>query len=314
MKYSMLTRLIGLAATLVLGSGCLVAMKYKKHESLETMLRNDDVPSFSICYPTKEKIVSTKGDESLLIMAIENRATKIANYLIKKGVPLSPARQDCLSPLVVASYKGLNGIVKALMTNGVNPNDDGFLGVWRTEDSVFPSGKIVVSPLMAASMKGNTETVTILLKAGAKVNVVNKIGKTPLHYAVIRRSNSMVVDLLNSGAKVDAFDMARRSPLDDALYYGNVEITKTLLERGAKPTLIRKGTISYLARNCCREGFVEKIKLLLSFGARSEEIEAWCLSRSDHQFCPGCSKLEELCRTRGNKGHSGAVENSLTQY
>jgi len=298
MKHLIVTKLIALAAVLVLSSSCLLAIEHKKHENLERMLGNDDVSSFSVCYPTKEKIISTTGDESLLIIAIENRATKIASYLIKKGMSLTSAKQDSPSPLVLASYKGLNEIVKMLMANGANPNDDGFLGVWRTENSLFPSGKIVVSPLMAASMEGNTETVAILLKAGAQANAVNKIGKTPLHYAVIRRSNSMVVDLLNSGAKVDALDMAKRSPLEDAIYYGNVEITKTLLERGAKPDLIRKGAISYLARNCCREGVVEEIKLLLSFGAGREEIDAWCLSKSDHRFCRGCSELEELCLTR----------------
>jgi len=87
MKHLTVTRLIVLAAVLVLSSSCLLAIEHKKHENLERMLGNDDVSSFSVCYPTKEKIISTNGDESLLIMAIENRATRFQgdSYLVSES-------------------------------------------------------------------------------------------------------------------------------------------------------------------------------------------------------------------------------------
>jgi uncharacterized protein len=90
------------------------------------------------------------------------------------------------------------------------------------------------SPLMLASLKGELELATQMVKNGADVN---KTGWTPLHYAASNGHVPVIKLLLESYAYIDAESPNGTTPLMMASMYGSPEAVKLLLEEGADPLL-----------------------------------------------------------------------------
>jgi len=90
------------------------------------------------------------------------------------------------------------------------------------------------SPLMMASLKGQTELVKLLI---AKDADVNKTGWTPLHYAASGAQKNTIEILLEHSAYIDAESPNGSTPLMMAAMYGNADSVRLLLESGADPTL-----------------------------------------------------------------------------
>jgi uncharacterized protein len=90
------------------------------------------------------------------------------------------------------------------------------------------------SPLMIASLKGNTALVRKLIARDADVN---KPGWTPLHYAATGGHVDVIQVLLDENAYIDAESPNKSTPLMMAAKYGNLEAVKLLLESGADPRL-----------------------------------------------------------------------------
>lgn len=98
------------------------------------------------------------------------------------------------------------------------------------------------TPLHIACLhKNNTETITDLIKRGAKIEVTNKYGSTPLFFAC---SSKHTVEnaklLLAKGAKVNIKDTKYgETPLHTAVWFGEtLACVKLLLEYGADPNAI----------------------------------------------------------------------------
>ena len=84
------------------------------------------------------------------------------------------------------------------------------------------------------------EGVELLLKRGARVDVVNASGETPLISAVHRRDTAMIRLLLQNGASADRTDSSGRSARDYAMLMGGAagvssEIERAEAERKAAP-------------------------------------------------------------------------------
>jgi uncharacterized protein len=90
------------------------------------------------------------------------------------------------------------------------------------------------SPLMLASLKGQTDVVKRLIERGADVN---KPGWTPLHYAATRGHLDIMYLLLENHAYIDASSPNESTPLMMAALYGTPSAVKLLLESGADPTI-----------------------------------------------------------------------------
>jgi len=96
------------------------------------------------------------------------------------------------------------------------------------------------SPLHVASQYGHTDTVDILLKAGASRDTRTKVDRTPLHSAALEGHLPIVSLLLSNGAEIDAKDLLKMTPLHWAVERGHYDVVEHLLENGADVTLQSK--------------------------------------------------------------------------
>ena len=72
-----------------------------------------------------------------------------------------------------------------------------------------------------------------LIKRGADVDAINKMGVTPLHIVTYRNSIETAKLLIDKGADVEAKNEYGHTPLHKATLYNFIEIAKLLLDAGA---------------------------------------------------------------------------------
>lgn len=93
------------------------------------------------------------------------------------------------------------------------------------------------TPLMAASLRGNTRAVWLLLYYGADVNIGSTLG-TALSIAATEGHTKVVQLLLDSGADVNAVCLKRGTALIAATMGAHESIVELLLEHGADPNAV----------------------------------------------------------------------------
>lgn len=127
------------------------------------------------------------------------------------------------------------------------------------------------TPLMAAVVYGDVETIQKLIRAGADVNSRTDEGSTALHWAV--DDIEKVRLLVGAGADVNAVADSGRTPLLSACgRRGTLHVVRLLLEHGADPSATApgyRGPVTPL-RLTSELGETETVKLLLKHGANAE--------------------------------------------
>lgn len=117
----------------------------------------------------------------------------------------------------------------------------------------------------------NVKILELLLKAQAKVNIINDFLNecTPLHIAVELQNESISKILLNAGADVNAENDYMDTPLHKAVKFKSFNISKLLLESGANVNAKNRSrkTPLHLAVQAAE---VNILKLLLTSGADLE--------------------------------------------
>lgn len=142
--------------------------------------------------------------------------------------------------LDAAMNNRVDAVKEELENNGANINvQDG------------PSGQ---TPLMAAVLRGNTETVKILLKKGADITIGEKDGYTPAHGAGFQGRAAIMKLLHQHGIDViDAKHTDGYAPLHRACWgreQRHADTVEVLLEIGASPELAGNGrTCAEMTRN-----------------------------------------------------------------
>ncbi|KAN0070496.1 Ankyrin repeat-containing domain protein [Elaphomyces granulatus] len=144
--------------------------------------------------------------------------------------------------LMIASYFGLEAVVKQLEVGGIDINsDDGTyghsLGLQETDSillgaEVEPADKYGRTALSYAAWNGHIATIKLLLKAGARVDSTDEIGGSPLSYAICYGHNDVVGLLLKNGAQVDSPDNISKVLLLSAAEKGYEAVVGLLLENG----------------------------------------------------------------------------------
>ena len=116
------------------------------------------------------------------------------------------------TPLILACYNGNVSVAKFLIArvNDVNEtSDDG-------------------SALMAATVKGQTELVELLLEKNANPNLTDVNGTTALHYAVMFEQEQIIKSLIANDAKVNIKNGSNQTALDIAKIKNNQKIIEIL--------------------------------------------------------------------------------------
>ena len=112
----------------------------------------------------------------------------VKELLSKDGNLLHSRSHDRETAIIKASENGRLAIVRFLLKNGANPNDEDETSAGQT-------------PLIHASFNGHTEIIKLLLKAGADIEKKNHIpGEGPLITAVQEGQFKVAKLLLENGA------------------------------------------------------------------------------------------------------------------
>jgi ankyrin repeat protein len=90
------------------------------------------------------------------------------------------------------------------------------------------------TPLHYACESAFEDVVSLLIEKNADVKIRDKCGKTPLHCACQNASDNLTIILTNRGADVNALDKSSRTPLHYACSHASASVIEILLAKGAK--------------------------------------------------------------------------------
>ncbi|HEV2614496.1 MAG TPA: ankyrin repeat domain-containing protein [Gammaproteobacteria bacterium] len=146
-----------------------------------------------------------KRIDSLLSIALKNKRVDVARLLLEKYHADPNWREGEL--LKHAYDHGFYDGMELLLSKGANPeikciNRDPFKS--REEDVL----------LLDACEREDDQAIALLVKHGASVHVSDKEGNAPLHYLCARGHVDVVVALLKAGAKIDLVNQDGETALD----------------------------------------------------------------------------------------------------
>lgn len=129
-----------------------------------------------------------------------------------KVAPVEMSRIDIFS----AAHEGNTEGVRRELAAGVDPN-------------VFSKGQTV---LMIASERGHSTICEMLVRNGAKINAIDRYGRTALYQAVVFNQPACAKVLVAHGAKQETRSwLGGESPLDIAKLRSNVELQRALANK-----------------------------------------------------------------------------------
>lgn len=217
-----------------------------------------------------------------LHIAAENRHGPVVKLLLASGADPNVRNEHDITPIAMAVKSGDLESLQALVDAKADIGNALFIALENRNAAaarILIKGGADVSmwnrdrrqPLHVAAAVGLTETVDLLLKAGAPVSSVSDPqtdGGTPLH-AAAENGHAAVVDLLLAAkAPVNARDKSQRTPLYRAVDEHHADVVSRLLEAGADPNVASDYTImkeTPLA-NAAFSGPAEILALMLASG------------------------------------------------
>ena len=155
------------------------------------------------------------------LFACQNKSLEIVSALLNHGaaadgetcvVDGTIISVDRESPLTVAVQAGNRAVVKQLINAKANVNQ--------------PAGGNLYSPLYWAAFRGDCTIATMLLEAGADINVLNRFGSTPLMTACSQGNKEMVFLLLENECDVHLVNAAGKTALSIAKKVKSLKLPK----------------------------------------------------------------------------------------
>lgn len=209
---------------------------------------------------------TNRGITPLLVAAAASGNVNTVRYLLDKGADLRAHNADGEDALTRAAFSGDVETLKLLLDRGADPKRADAFGytalmnaitfrdaqrvrlllaagsdpnAFNTSGGIVKNGPLALrhlSALMLAAPFSDQETITALLKAGARVNEKDIRGMTPLMLSIAadHAQPATVRQLIAAGADVQAKDNNGDSVLDWARKFGNPEIVSMLESAGAK--------------------------------------------------------------------------------
>ena len=138
--------------------------------------------------------------------------------------------------------------------------------------------------LLNAARKGNTDTLSLLLTAGADVNTADKNGMAPIHWAALGgHTDSLKLLLAAPGINLSSSDKHGFTPLHLAAYGGRTECVKLLLAAPgidvSKPAKNGKTPLELVTE----KGHTECAQLIRQATAGTDSEEPMSVSGSDSE-------------------------------
>lgn len=200
------------------------------------------------------KARADSGFTALMVAARYRGNSEAVRLLLKQGARVNTAKKDKVvnnaSPLAFASFSGdvdtardlLNAgaaVERRMLVLGMLPltpllaatmRGDNEMAAYLIERKADPNAGDLGTPLGRAVVNNQLETVKLLLAKGAKVNLADALGLTPLHYAasVPYDEPAIVEALLAAGANRQATDKQGRTALELAQAYQHAAVARRL--------------------------------------------------------------------------------------
>ncbi|ELR51222.1 Fibronectin type 3 and ankyrin repeat domains protein 1, partial [Bos mutus] len=201
--------------------------------------------------------VPNKFGFTALMVAAQRGYTRLVKILISHGTDVNLQNGSGKDSLMLACYAGHLDVVKYLRRHGASWDtrdlggctalhwaaDGGHCNVieWMIGDGCEVDAVDAGSrwtPLMRVSaVSGNQEVASLLIDAGADVNVKDKDGKTPLMVAVLNNHEELVQLLLDRGADANVKNEFGKGVLEMARVFDRQNVLSLLEERKRKQML-----------------------------------------------------------------------------
>jgi serine/threonine-protein phosphatase 6 regulatory ankyrin repeat subunit B len=159
-----------------------------------------------------------------LIEAIQSNDNARSTSLIASGININETDSNGGTALYWATHFLNVAMVRDLLAANADPN------ITTPRNSAALEIAICRSPQTPETIKEQMEIVTMLLDAGAEVNIQsNDRGSSPLMLAAHYRNTAAALAILKKGANTDLKNNAGQTALMTAAKTGNIPLVKALL-------------------------------------------------------------------------------------
>ncbi|CAB0038824.1 unnamed protein product, partial [Trichogramma brassicae] len=283
-----------------------------------------------------------KEGQTALHLALKNRRTDVAKWLLRKGADPNLADKEGLTALHIICEKKYNDLAKMLFE--ISDKKHRLVHV----DAQDKKGN---TPLHLALYHDDKEVARLLLRRGADITLANEAGKTLLHIdggscdgdESLRMLFEMRINdskYHRSPVQIDARNKFGETPLHSALCWGNKEAVEFLLRRGADPNLTDQfghTALHVICRSSCNLGEVffmvnDELNRQVRVNAKDENGRTplyWALERSHNkmielllrrgadpnlvQGIDGSTPLHFICKSYSDNGLMGIFLKIMTQ-
>ena len=205
---------------------------------------------------------TNKWNQTAVALALMERNVDAINVLLNVGADPNIADDDgdtCLHEVIRIDYS--KEMILSIIEHGANVN--------AANNQNFTALKM-------ACVKRNIDAVSVLLNAGADVNMADAAGDTCLHEAITGNfSREMLKAIVDNSANVNATNKWNETALELALMEGNVDAINILLNVLDEPNSADPDGETYL-HNAVRMGCSAKaFQAIIDHGADVNAINKW---------------------------------------
>ena len=199
------------------------------------------------------------GDTALHIAAA-NKKVDMVSFLLSRGAKVDVLNSDGKTPLMHAAANGDLEAARLLMEAGANPllQDKGgntalllhSASAWLSKEMTEllsvsdravnlcnSNGSYPILEVVKSTSSEKQEALKVLIKEGAELDVVNRLGSSPLHLVCSNSDWSSARILVRGGARLDIQDSLGRSPMFIVLKTENFLLAASMMAAGCSTQL-----------------------------------------------------------------------------